>query len=153
MTIIIEHKSIDLKNDDSIIEINLKNITESDDNVGCANDDASTSNSNFNHNSISDESNNIIKNNETISNMEKCNSEKYKKNYDMFTNDWTYNQKIPGRPYYLFETDELSKFKKDKPWWKVVCTSSNHKSNNINVNNKNNNNNNEFNPKEVMYNK
>ncbi|KAN0000014.1 hypothetical protein ACTFIZ_008483 [Dictyostelium cf. discoideum] len=116
MTFIIEHKSIDLKNDDSIIEINLKNITETDDNVGCANDDASTSNSNFNHNTISDESNNI-KNNEKISNMEKCNSEKYKKNYDIFTNDWTYNQKIPGRPYYLFETDELSKFKKDKPWW------------------------------------
>ncbi|KAN0011766.1 hypothetical protein ACTFIU_007333 [Dictyostelium citrinum] len=116
MTIIIEHKSIDLKNDDSILEINLKNITESDDNVGCANDDASTSNSNVNQNLILDESNNNKKN-ETISNVEKYNSEKYKKNYDIFTNDWTYNQKIPGRPYYLFEYNDLSKFKKDKPWW------------------------------------
>ncbi|KAN0043128.1 hypothetical protein ACTA71_010765 [Dictyostelium dimigraforme] len=114
MTIIVEHKSIDLKND-SIIE-NLKNITESDDNVGSANDDASTSNSSINHILIPDESHKI-NNNEIISNMEKCNSEKYKKNYDIFTNDWTYNQKIPGRPYYLFEFNELSKFKKDKPWF------------------------------------
>ncbi|KAK5575879.1 hypothetical protein RB653_007013 [Dictyostelium firmibasis] len=106
---------INIKNDDSIIEINLKkNITESDDNVGCTNDDASTSISS--DNLISDESNNIKKS-EIISNMEKCNSEKYKKNYDIYTNDWTYNQKIPGRPYFLFENNELSKFKKDKPWW------------------------------------
>ncbi|EGC37641.1 hypothetical protein DICPUDRAFT_149746 [Dictyostelium purpureum] len=45
-------------------------------------------------------------------------NEKYLKNYDTYTNDWIYQKKIPGRPYYIFDLEDLQKFKKDdKPWF------------------------------------